>query len=464
MHSLNLEIKELPPAPNWRKALGVGVVVMGLTVGTGELILWPHIVTKYGLSLLWLAFLGLTFQYFINQEVGRLTLATGESFFTVSARFFKWLTPFWLFTAAVLYIWPGWAGAMGTILRELFGFSNYLYWALASLMLVLILTFSGRVAYRLLEKSLKIIVPIFFVLLVTATFLNFKTVEWSSIWKSFFDFKSALKEVDLRTLFGAIIFAGAGGLLNLCVSLWYRDKGVGMGQYVGRITNPITGKTEAVAPTGFIFEPNEENMKRWRRWLKFIKIDQGVIFWFLGLISLFLLSFNAFIILRPKNLIPEGTQVAVVQAHIFGEYWGQWGFDLFLIMAFLMLFVVMWTVIDAFTRIVSDVLYVNARIGPWQKYLRWVKKFSIHHLYYGLILILILVNAVLLNFRQPLVLLIISAVLGGLTMAVYTPILIYINNKKLAKPLRPSWFTNLMLGLASVFYISFSVYIVFFNG
>src|SRR3990167_10318163 len=117
-----LEIQTLHKAPHWSKALGVGVVVMGLAIGTGELILWPHLVTKHGLSLLWLALLGISAQYFINQEVGRHVLATGEGFFTTSARVIKWSAAFWLISAVLLYVWPGWASAIGTTLKELFGF------------------------------------------------------------------------------------------------------------------------------------------------------------------------------------------------------------------------------------------------------------------------------------------------------------------------------------------------------
>ncbi|MEW5805558.1 MAG: hypothetical protein AB1721_02450 [Patescibacteria group bacterium] len=56
----------MPQPPAWNKALGVGIVVMGLALGTGELILWPHLIVKFGLGLLWLALLGITLQYFIN--------------------------------------------------------------------------------------------------------------------------------------------------------------------------------------------------------------------------------------------------------------------------------------------------------------------------------------------------------------------------------------------------------------
>ena len=158
--------------------------------------------------------------------------------------------------------------------------------------------------------------------------------------------------------------------------------------------------------------------------------------------------------------MPDGLDVAVVQAQIFGENWGAFGFNLFLVMAFLMLFSVMWTVIDAFTRIVSDIIYVNSQTGPFQKILAPFKKVSLSHLYYGLILVIVFLSALLLPLKQPLVLLTISAVLGGLTMAIYTPILFYLNNFKLPKPLRPGIVTNIFLIAASIFYLYFSGFII----
>lgn len=456
----DLEMRNLPPAYHWRRALGVGIVVMGLAIGTGELIMWPHLVSKFGLSILWGAFLGITLQYFINQEVARQTIATGESFFTYSARKFPYLVPFWLISAFLLYIWPGWATAIGTILSALFGFGNYIYWAWASLGLMLIFVFSGKIAYVVLERTLKIVVPIFFALLIAISFLSLKGDHIIQALKGLFNFGFLPQGIDLSVFLGATVFAGAGGLLNLCVSLWYRDKGIGMGHYAGKITNPITGKPEVVSATGYQFEINEENLINWKKWIRFVKIDQGVIFWFLGLITLVLLSANAYAILVPNGLVPEGLQVAVVQANIFGQYWGSWGYNLFLFMAFLMLFSVMWTVIDAFTRIIVDILHVNSRTGPFQKYLHKLSHISIHYLYYALIIIFVLASALLIPYKQPLIFLTISSVLGGFAMAFYIPIILYLNNRVLSKELRPNWITNLILVLGFVFYAFFSLILI----
>src|SRR3989344_3493793 len=455
-----LEIQTLHKAPHWSKALGVGIVVMGLAIGTGELILWPHLITKYGPQLLWMALMGITFQYFINQEVARHALATGESFFTSSSRIFKWFAPFWLFSTVLLYVWPGWAAAIGTILKELFGFGNYIVWAIASLCLVLLLTFSGRVAYHILERSLKIIIPIFFVLLLINSFLTLSWVHVKEALLGMMSFGYIPYGIDISVFIGAIVFAGAGGLLNVCVSLWYRDKQAGMGKHVGRIMNPVTGKIESVSFKGYVFPTNEENMANWKNWMRFIKIDQGVIFWLFGLITLVLLSLNAYAVLTPLGVVPEGLNVAVSQARIFEQYWGPIGFTSFLLMSFLMLFSVMWTIIDAFSRIISDILYVNSHTGPFKKYLYFLENISISHLYYSLVIIITCASALLLPLKQPLVLLTISAVLGGFVMAIYTPVLMYLNNVKLPRPLRPNWFTNMMMALASLFYFSASAIIV----
>lgn len=452
--------KELPEPPHWSKAIGVGVVVMGLAMGTGELILWPHLIVKHGFDLLWLALVGITCQFFLNREVARLSLATGEGFFTSSARVWHWFAPLWLVSAILLYIWPGWASAIGTVLLALFGFGSHFVWAWAALALVLLLTFSGHVAYRVLEHALKITVPTFFLILVAISFVNLSWADVFTALRGMTHVGQVPAGVDWQVLLGAIVFAGAGGMLNLCVGLWYRDKQLGMGAYAGRITNPITGRAEAVSSTGATFQTTAENVSRWRGWMRYVTVDQGVIFWFLGFVTLFLLSVNARAVLTPRGIVPEGLQVAVAQAHIFGDRFGAVGYDLFLVMAFLMLFSVMWTVIDALSRIVSDIIYTNSRAGSLMKLFGAFKKFSVSQLYYGMVLAVVLVSAVLIPMKQPLALLVISGVLGGVSMAIYTPLLLYINNTRLPKEIRPGLLTNIALVLISAFFIFFSITVI----
>jgi hypothetical protein len=333
-------------------------------------------------------------------------------------------------------------------------------WAWVSLGLVLILTFSGRVAYKLLESVLKLTVPLFFILLVVISFYNLsgsiliKALE--SLWPS-----SIPSGVDINTLLGAIVFAGAGGMLNLCVSLWYRDKDFGMGALAANITNPITGKPQAVSPIGASFDvDNPVELKKWQGWMRFVLVDQGLIFGLLGFVTLFLLAVNAYAVLTPQGLVPEGTNVAVAQAKIFSQAGGRLGFYVYLVMAFLMLFSVMWTVIDAVSRIVSDILATAEKYGKFKKLVRPFAGLGVHKLYYGVVTFVVIVGAVLLPLRQPLPWLVTAGVLGGLSMFLYTPLLLYINNWRLPKVLRPGIFINVLLVLITIFYGYFTYRII----
>jgi len=445
------ETKEVPIPPRWTKAIGVGIVVMGMAMGTGELILWPHLTAKHGLGILWLALVGITLQYFINQEVARHAAATGESFFSTSGRIIRWSPFFWLIAGILLYMWPGWASILGTIASKLFQTGDYLLWSYVSLGLLLAITFLGKVAYATLERSLKIIVPVFLVLLVVVSFLNLSGETLGNALAGLVNFGYIPGDIDIAVLLGAIVFAGAGGMLNLCVSFWYRDKQIAMGAYVDRIENPITGKPTASAAHAYQFETTDENMSRWKGWMRYVRIDQGIIFWLLGVISIVLVSANAVAVLAPQGLVPSGVEVATLQAEIFGAQFGALGEKLFLAMAYLMLFAVMWTVVDALTRIISDILHTNTKVGT---------RISIHKLYYSFIVIIVVAQAILLPMQQPLTFLVISSVLGGISMAIYTPLLIYANNTKLPKKIRPNIITNVVMVFAALFYIYFTYRII----
>src|SRR3989338_8356563 len=91
---LPLEKKEFPQAPALRKLIGPSFLLLGLGLGSGELILWPYLTSNYGLGIMWGALLGITFQFFMNMEIERYALVRGESIFVGYARKTKWL-PIW---------------------------------------------------------------------------------------------------------------------------------------------------------------------------------------------------------------------------------------------------------------------------------------------------------------------------------------------------------------------------------
>jgi len=99
-----VEERELPSAPSLGKMIGPGVILVGVGIASGEYILFPYIASQVGLAFLWAAIAGLTLQLFINMEVERYTLATGETAITGFQRLWR---PFGLVMVPALITQPG---------------------------------------------------------------------------------------------------------------------------------------------------------------------------------------------------------------------------------------------------------------------------------------------------------------------------------------------------------------------
>ncbi|HEX9204155.1 MAG TPA: Nramp family divalent metal transporter, partial [Vicinamibacteria bacterium] len=110
---------ELPAPPSTEglrllRVVGPGAIVLGASIGSGEWLIGPSALVKYGMALLWVTTAAVFFQTVFNTELVRYTLYTGESAFTGFMRT-KPHSTFWAWTYSALYFlqsgWPGWAGA-----------------------------------------------------------------------------------------------------------------------------------------------------------------------------------------------------------------------------------------------------------------------------------------------------------------------------------------------------------------
>ena len=71
--------------------------------------LWAYISANVGLVFLWAMFVGVTLQFFINMEIERYTLATGETALTGFSRSWRHWGLVFAIMAALANMWPGWA-------------------------------------------------------------------------------------------------------------------------------------------------------------------------------------------------------------------------------------------------------------------------------------------------------------------------------------------------------------------
>ena len=144
--------RELPEAAPLRKIIGPSVILVGVGISSGEYILYPYIASQVGLVFLWAAIVGLLTQYFINMEIERYTLATGETAITGFQRLWRPLGLVMVVGAILPNMWPGWAISGATITTFLFGGGDPTVIAIGVMILIGIALSASPVVYQTIEK------------------------------------------------------------------------------------------------------------------------------------------------------------------------------------------------------------------------------------------------------------------------------------------------------------------------
>jgi hypothetical protein len=261
-----------PPRSTWR-IIGPGVIAAGVGLASGEFVLYPYIASQVGLVFVWAALIGLVTQFFVNMEIERYTLATGETALTGFSRFWR---PWGLVFAALTYLanlWPGWATSSATLVSYLWG-GSVRWIAIGMLVAIAFILTLAPVVYVALERAQMLKVAAVLVLVIGGSVFAIGAPAWADLPQIVTGARIPAAELGFPVLLGALAFAGAGGGQNLVQSNWIRDKGFGMGKYVPRIASPLTGAPEAAPGTGFVFEPTEHNLDSWRRWWSFANREQ----------------------------------------------------------------------------------------------------------------------------------------------------------------------------------------------
>ncbi|MAG93322.1 MAG: hypothetical protein CMJ48_06180, partial [Planctomycetaceae bacterium] len=299
-----LRYRDLPEPIFWKKMAGPSIVLAGLALGSGEFILWPYLTYKIQFVFFWACVLGVITQFFLNMEIERWTLATGESAITGFCRLSKHWAWAFLLMNIIPWAWPAWATGAGNMLGwtiwgkgnvpPLGSFSMGTVFGIAGLILAGVILTAGPVVYNMVEKIQTFLVSF---ILVVVVILAVIVVRADAI-VALLDGATRIGEMPdleasgltLMGLLGALAFAGAGGTTNLGQSNFIKDKGYGMGRYIGRITSPITGQEEATSDTGYHFRHTPENMRRWKLWWRAANIEHFFSFYLTCMVCLVLMT------------------------------------------------------------------------------------------------------------------------------------------------------------------------------
>ena len=466
-------IAELPPAPRprglgWFSAIGPGVIALGVSIGSGEFLLGPAAFVKYGLALLWVVGVAALLQTLLNVELMRYTMATGEPIVTGFMRTRPHST-FWAWFYASLYFlqmgWPGWAGAAAGAVFFLFAKrlpvmaeegTVYLIGVGLFLICALVLTFGRRIE-RTLEYLNWIMVSVIIGGLGVLALLFVPAATWGAAVVGFagfdvqtgsFQFVPAGADFFLLGAFAA--YTGGGGVANLTLSNWARDKGYGMSSIVGFIPAAVGGKKVALAHTGATFKPNAAALEHWRGWWRIIRVDQWGVY-FVGAILGMALPALLYVTFVPAGSEIRGLGIAAALAQAVATQKGAIFGGTIAILGVWLLVKTQLDILEAMTRAITDILWTgSARIRAW-------RGGDVRVVYYTVLAVITAWGIIALRLTQPIILLSLSANMAGIVFIISSLHLLYVNTHLLPVELRPPLWRRLALVALSLFYGLFLV-------
>ena len=247
--------------------------MLGIAIGSGEFLLGPAVFVKHGLSLLWITAVAIFFQTIFNTEVMRYVVATGEPVVTGFMRT-RPSSTMWAWVYAVFYFlqagWPAWAATAAGAVFFLFAGRLAGPGDVETVYLIGVGTFLVCIALLLVGRRIERTLEILNWILVSGVLGSFLILAVLVVPGRTWGARRSVSLVSTSTaqrfvflpagvdffLLGALAaFAGAGGIANLTLGNWARDKGYGMSEHAGYIPAAVAGKRVNLTHHGFVFAP-----------------------------------------------------------------------------------------------------------------------------------------------------------------------------------------------------------------
>jgi hypothetical protein len=453
----------MPKGLGWINTVGPGVIVLGLSIGGGEFLLGPAAFVRYGLSLLWVTLVSVFFQTIFNTELMRYTIATGEPAFTGFMRTRPSSTA-WAWIYSLLYFlqvgWPSSAGnaaaaAFFLVSRRLAGPAD------ASLIyrtgvLLFLLCVAILMAGRRIERTLEILNWILVVCILGGFFflalLFVPLPTWLAAAEGLIGFDSThgdfnfLPEgVDYVLLAALVGYSGAGGVVNITLSNWARDKGYGLGQCAGYISAAVGGEKVHVAHSGFTFAPDAEAMRRWKGWWRIVRADQWGVF-FTGAVLGMALPALLYVALLPKGTDIQGLGISAALAQSIGAKAGAVLAGVVAVLGAWLLFKTQLDILEGMVRSITDILWTGSR-----RVRGWCAG-DVRAAYYTVLALVALWGILAMGLATPIGLLKLAANVANAVFVVASLHLLYVNVRFLPPAVRPPVWRRATLVAMALFY------------
>jgi len=453
------ELDAPPPfsVRNAFKVIGPGAIMAATSIGGGEWLVGPAAAVKYSSQIFLIATVAIALQVVFNLEAIRYTLYTGEPILAGIMRLKPGPRVWAVFYSLLGFFqlgWPALAGSaaatlLGAWIGRMPGASDQAThaWVATGLILfvVLILSFGGTIE-RMLERFAWIMLGVVFLFLIAVNIAFVPAQHWLTTLAGFFKMSGLPQPIDWALIAALAATAGSGGLGNITITNWIRDKGFGMGAHVGAIPSAVGGHAVTLSPVGTVFPATPANLERWRAWLRYVHIDQIWVWGLFCFVGMFL-NVNLATAIVPHGTDLQGLAAGAYQAEYLAKIWpGFWFLTLF--NGFWILFKTQLGNTDVLVRTSADAL--------WMAHPRLRAGFGIRGVYYGILLAFSVWGVLAVRSASPFQLFKVLANVAGLVLVIAGIQIFLVNRRFLPKAIRPPAWREAALLLCVGFYAFFS--------
>ncbi|QDU13849.1 hypothetical protein CA11_16350 [Gimesia maris] len=452
---------DLPAPPpftirNLFRTIGPGAILLAGSIGGGEWLVGPTITVKYGLDILWIATVAIVLQLLFNLEAIRYTLYTGEPILVgimrlrPGSRF--WASGYIFATIAQLGV-PALAAGCASVLFAAFaghiagaGDATYLSYLTYVVILVTVgILLSGKTIERMLEYFSWAMIAFIFSFLIIVNVLFVPLEHWLKTLSGFFQFGRLPADIDILLLAAFAATAGSGGIGNLVITNWYRDKGFGMGSRVGSISSAFSHSEVQLSATGQVFPITDENLQNWRSWWKYVSADQ-IWLWGMGCLVGMFLNVNLATAVIPENTEMDHMAAGAFQARYMAEHLWSGFWWLALLNGFWVLMSTHLSNTDVLIRTVTDIVWVAS------PQVREHRRMNISRLYYFFLTLATIWGLLAVNWGHALSLFKILGAVAGPVLAIAAVQILIVNTRLLPEELRPHLWRRGALILCAICY------------
>ncbi len=398
--------------------IGPGLIISASIVGGGELIATTVLGARVGFILLWFILFSCFIKVFIQVELGRYAISEGKSSLDAldslpgPRMIVSWCVLLWtLMYIGTLFQLSGMLGSVSQIFDLLFQRSaeawTHSLWVILCAAVIAVLLYIGR--YKLIER-LSLFMVAFFTFTTLAALLALQTTVWAISADDLGVGLSFQLPADTAIAFAVFGLTGVGASELIYYPIWCIEKGY------ARFVGPR--------------DDSEEWLTRARAWVRVMNMDAWIsmLIYTVSTVAFYLLGAS---VLHGSGAEVENGNLVSQLSRMYTETFGQIGFWIFLLGAFMVLFSTMFVATGANARLLIDAGKLYGLVKPASEPQRQTL------IKYACVGIAGFLCVVYLYTGQPVTL----VLLGGFAQALMLPFLafaaLYFRYKRIHPGLRP---------------------------